>query len=347
MGELESSEARLRLALEGAALGTWSHDFATRETHWDARARELFGLSPEAPVDLDVWRAGVHSEDWERVAAVARRALAGRTVVASRPSTGRWGSRMAACCGGLPRGAGSSSTRRGGRCASWAPTWTSPSASWPSSAPRSCRPPRPPSRNALTPGEVGHALVEHGLKSLDAYAGAVSMVEGEQLRLLSQFGYPASFPRDYHFVPLRRVVPSTVAVLGGQHRRVPVLGLLRARVARVQPGRPGQPGPVLVEHAVEGGGAGGGSAGAELLHATPLQRAGARAPGFTRRALRPGPGARPALRGGAAGQGGGAPPRGAGAAVPRDGEPRLAQPPAAYSLGAHAAAPGAALAGSA
>jgi PAS domain S-box-containing protein len=216
MGELESSEARLRLALEGAALGTWSYDLVTREHHWDARAKELFGLPPEAPVSLDVWNAAAHPEDRERVLAAVQRALAGedggcfeaeyRTVGLEDGGVLRWiaarGRVLFAPEGRALRFLGTFLDITERKLAELRATELQATTA--------------AFAHALTPGEVGHALVAHGLKSLEAHAGAVSMVEGEQLRLLSQFGYSDDTVRDYQLIPLSRAVPSVVAVHRGQ-----------------------------------------------------------------------------------------------------------------------------------
>ncbi|HEX8825195.1 MAG TPA: PAS domain-containing protein, partial [Archangium sp.] len=72
------NEERLRLAVEATGLGTWDLDPITGVLHWDERCRALFGLSPDAPVDLDydTFLAVLHPEDRERVDAVVQRALA-------------------------------------------------------------------------------------------------------------------------------------------------------------------------------------------------------------------------------------------------------------------------------
>jgi PAS domain S-box-containing protein len=216
MAELESSESRLRTALESAALGAWSYDFATQTHHWDARARELFGLPPEAPVDLEVWRAGTHPEDRERVSAAVRRALVGenggvfeaeyRTVGLQDGGVLRWVSsrgRVLFSADGKALGFSGmyldiTERKLAEQRAAELQATTAAFA------------------HALTPRQVGDALVEHGLKSLAAYAGAVSLVEGDQLRILSHFGYPAHISRDYGVYPLSEPSPSCVAVRTGR-----------------------------------------------------------------------------------------------------------------------------------
>lgn len=59
------SEERLRLATEAANIGTWDFNPETGELRWDGRCKELFGLSPDAAVDYDVFLAGLHPDDRE------------------------------------------------------------------------------------------------------------------------------------------------------------------------------------------------------------------------------------------------------------------------------------------
>ncbi len=211
MGALETSEARLRLALDAAELGAWSYDLVTQRHEWDARARELFGLSPEAPVDLGVWSAATHPEDREWVAAAVRRALAGEhgglfaaeyRVVGLQEGVHRWiSARGRVLFGAEGRAMNLSGTflditerKLAEQRATELQTTTAAFS------------------HALTPQDVAEALVAHGLKSLDAYAGVVSLVDGEQLRVLSHFGYPPNLVQAYTCFPLSQVSPSTEAV---------------------------------------------------------------------------------------------------------------------------------------
>lgn len=61
--ELRRSEEALELANEAAGLGTWDHDLVSGELHWDARAKALFGLPPNAPVTYQDWTDAIHPED--------------------------------------------------------------------------------------------------------------------------------------------------------------------------------------------------------------------------------------------------------------------------------------------
>lgn len=54
---------RLGLALESAQIATWDFDPIHGELVWDVRCRALFGLSEDAPVNYEVFLAGVHPDD--------------------------------------------------------------------------------------------------------------------------------------------------------------------------------------------------------------------------------------------------------------------------------------------
>ena len=70
---LRKSEARLRLALDAADLGTWDRDIEGNG-FWDARCRAIYGLPAEGPLALDDIRRRVHLDD--RAAVAARLAAA-------------------------------------------------------------------------------------------------------------------------------------------------------------------------------------------------------------------------------------------------------------------------------
>lgn len=65
--ELMRSEARLRAATDLVGLGVYSWDPVTGALTWDERVRELWGVPADAPVDIDVFEAGIHPEDLSRV----------------------------------------------------------------------------------------------------------------------------------------------------------------------------------------------------------------------------------------------------------------------------------------
>ncbi len=68
---------RLRLAVEGAALGTWHADIGTGELIWSDRCCDLFGLAPGTPTDLAGFRNALHPDDRQAVEAAIGAALAG------------------------------------------------------------------------------------------------------------------------------------------------------------------------------------------------------------------------------------------------------------------------------
>ncbi len=72
---LHESEDRLRLAIEAVDAGTFDFYPSTGELRWSDRCKELFGLSPDAPVDFDVFLRGLHPEDRERTEAAVANAL--------------------------------------------------------------------------------------------------------------------------------------------------------------------------------------------------------------------------------------------------------------------------------
>jgi PAS domain S-box-containing protein len=71
-----TNDELLRLALDGAELGTWDYNPVTDDVYWDSRTRELFGVGPEEEIRYDrvVWDV-VHPEDRPRVHAVAQHAF--------------------------------------------------------------------------------------------------------------------------------------------------------------------------------------------------------------------------------------------------------------------------------
>ena len=72
---LRTSEDRLRLATEAARQGTWDFNPVTGDLQWSDRCRELFGLSPGAPVSYDVFLQAVHPADRQATDAAVKRAL--------------------------------------------------------------------------------------------------------------------------------------------------------------------------------------------------------------------------------------------------------------------------------
>jgi len=63
---LRESENRLRLALKSAELGIWDFNPITKVLQWDEQCKAMFGLSPQAEVNYDIFLAGLHPEDRDR-----------------------------------------------------------------------------------------------------------------------------------------------------------------------------------------------------------------------------------------------------------------------------------------
>jgi PAS domain S-box-containing protein len=73
--ELRAGDARLRIALESAGLGTWDYNPITEMLRWDGRCKALAGLSADADVTYATFMQSVHPEDRARVDAAAKQAL--------------------------------------------------------------------------------------------------------------------------------------------------------------------------------------------------------------------------------------------------------------------------------
>ncbi|WP_050783518.1 hybrid sensor histidine kinase/response regulator [Methylobacterium nodulans] len=64
---LREAEARLRLATEAAEVGLWDVDLVRETLYWPARVKAMFGISPDVPVTIADFYAGLHPDDRERV----------------------------------------------------------------------------------------------------------------------------------------------------------------------------------------------------------------------------------------------------------------------------------------
>ena len=60
---LRQSEEQLRLATEAAEIGLWDVDNVANKLYWPPRVKAMFGVSPDAPVTMDDFYAGLHPED--------------------------------------------------------------------------------------------------------------------------------------------------------------------------------------------------------------------------------------------------------------------------------------------
>ena len=80
--EADLAEARrqLELAVEGARLGLWSVDPNTGAAWHSAISREMWGMTPDEPIDVRVIKSRVHPDDWALVSEPYRLGFPERTV---------------------------------------------------------------------------------------------------------------------------------------------------------------------------------------------------------------------------------------------------------------------------
>jgi len=76
---LQVSEERLRLAVEGANLGTWHWNLRTGELVWSDRCLAMFGLPPGTPMSYEQFLAALHPDDRARADVAVQCALQERT----------------------------------------------------------------------------------------------------------------------------------------------------------------------------------------------------------------------------------------------------------------------------
>lgn len=77
LAALRESEERLRLAVDGAGLGTWYYEPASRLLVWSDRCKSFFGLPPHQHVTYDIFLQGLHPEDRDRIHQAVQAALQG------------------------------------------------------------------------------------------------------------------------------------------------------------------------------------------------------------------------------------------------------------------------------
>ncbi len=61
--KLLQSEQQLRLATDAAEIGLWDVDNITDTLYWPPRVKAMFGISPDVPVSMADFYAGLHPED--------------------------------------------------------------------------------------------------------------------------------------------------------------------------------------------------------------------------------------------------------------------------------------------
>ena len=72
---LQEREEQLRLATEAAEVGLWDVDLITDTLFWPPRVKAMFGISPDVPVSMADFYAGLHPSDRERITAAFAAAL--------------------------------------------------------------------------------------------------------------------------------------------------------------------------------------------------------------------------------------------------------------------------------
>jgi PAS domain S-box-containing protein len=72
---LQTSEERLRLAIDGAQLGTWHWNLESHELVWSASCVAMFGLPPGTKMSYEAFRAALHPDDRARTDEAVERSL--------------------------------------------------------------------------------------------------------------------------------------------------------------------------------------------------------------------------------------------------------------------------------
>jgi two-component system, LuxR family, sensor kinase FixL len=69
-------DENVRSGLEGSGVGTWSLEFSTRELTWSNTTRKLFGVSPEEPVNYELFLSRLDPNDLDRTAEAVQKSIA-------------------------------------------------------------------------------------------------------------------------------------------------------------------------------------------------------------------------------------------------------------------------------
>lgn len=64
--ELEAQRRNIEVAVAATGLGFWEWDIRANQLTWSPRNREIFGLPPDAPVNIQVYLAMIHPDDLDR-----------------------------------------------------------------------------------------------------------------------------------------------------------------------------------------------------------------------------------------------------------------------------------------
>lgn len=65
---LRAREEQLRLATDAAEIGLWDVDVVNNTMFWPPRVKAMFGISPDVPVSMDDYYAGLHPDDFAATA---------------------------------------------------------------------------------------------------------------------------------------------------------------------------------------------------------------------------------------------------------------------------------------
>jgi two-component system sensor kinase FixL len=65
----------VRSGVEGSGVGTWDFEFSTRELSWSNTTRRLFGVSPDTPIDYDIFLSLLDLQDRDRTAKAIQQSI--------------------------------------------------------------------------------------------------------------------------------------------------------------------------------------------------------------------------------------------------------------------------------
>ncbi len=74
---LAESEERMRLATEGAGIGTWDIDLRTGTAHWNRQFYLMLGYKADGPATWELWRSRVHPRDVDALVSAMQEARSG------------------------------------------------------------------------------------------------------------------------------------------------------------------------------------------------------------------------------------------------------------------------------
>ena len=68
-------DQNVRSGIEGSGVGTWDFEFSTRELTWSNTTRKLFGVSPDTPIDYDIFLSLLDLQDRDRTAEAMQQSI--------------------------------------------------------------------------------------------------------------------------------------------------------------------------------------------------------------------------------------------------------------------------------